>query len=261
MRLAGLSRWLILYSPATTRYAADLGPPGAAEASNNMKPGKQSVQSCLRKRVFVVDDHPMTRFGIVQLLNREEDLEVCGEEEDASRALKAIGTFRPDLVVTDLSMPGRHGIEFLKDMRSLFPEIPVLVVSMHDEEIFAERVLKAGARGYLMKDSGGRDLVVAVRRILGGRVFLSEAMADRALESLSAVPTQNRSSGIKGLTDREFEVVQCIGEGLSSREISEKLHMSLKTVETHRRHAREKLSLRSGAELVKFAVRWTSAMN
>lgn len=212
-----------------------------------------------RKRILIVDDHPMTRHGMVQLLRQERDLEVCGEADNAARALASIKSLCPDLVLTDLTMPGRHGLEFIKDMRAMHPKVAVLVVSMHDESLYAERVLKAGARGYLMKHAGGREFLLAVRRVLAGRIYMSEAMAQNAQDAFAGRNPQRPDTATSKLTDREFEVFQCLGEGMTSREIGEQLRMSVKTVETHRLHIRDKLGLASGPALIKFAVRWVSA--
>jgi DNA-binding NarL/FixJ family response regulator len=213
----------------------------------------------LPKRVLVVDDHPMTRHGIIQLLQREPGLEVCGESDTATQALEMIPALKPDLLVTDLSMPGKHGLEFIKDMRAMYPEVAVLVISMHDEALYAERVLKAGGRGYVMKHAGGEELLQAIRCVLAGHVYLGDAMTKGTLDALARREKKGVEPGISHLTDREFQVFQCLGQGLTSRQIGEQLHMSVKTVETHRRHLREKLKLTTGPALIQFAVRWISA--
>ena len=224
-----------------------------------MSAKKSKPNAPARKRILIVDDHPMTRFGIAQLLRQEGDLEVCGEAENAPQALALVKSLNPDLLLTDLTMPGKHGLEFLKDMKAMHPKVAVLVVSMHDEALYAERVLKAGGRGYVMKHAGGEELLRAVRRVLDGRVYLSEAMAQTALDTYSGWDSKRKDSRIGKLTDREFEVFQRLGEGMTSREIGGQLHMSSKTVDTHRQHIREKLNLASGTALLKFAIRWMSA--
>ena len=142
---------------------------------------KSKAPGLARKRILIVDDHPMTRYGMAQLLRRERDLVVCGEAENGRRALATMKLLKPDLVLTDLTMPGQHGLDFVKDMRALYPDVPALVVSMHDEALYAERVLKAGGRGYVMKYAGGKELLTAIRRVLGGQIYLSDAMAEKAL--------------------------------------------------------------------------------
>jgi DNA-binding NarL/FixJ family response regulator len=224
-----------------------------------MKGKTPNVPRPPHKRVLVVDDHPMTRHGIVQLLQREPGLDVCGESDTATQALEMIPGLHPDLVVTDLSMPGKHGLEFIKDMRAMYPEVVVLVISMHDEALYAERVLKAGGRGYVMKHAGGEELLHAIRCVLAGHVYLGDEMTKGTLDALARRDKKRVEPGISQLTDREFQVFQCLGQGLTSRQIGEQLHMSVKTVETHRRHLREKLKLTTGPALIQFAVRWISA--
>jgi DNA-binding NarL/FixJ family response regulator len=218
-----------------------------------------TTPSTPHKRVLIVDDHPMTRYGIAQLLQREPGIEVCGESETASQALQVMKSLRPDLVLTDLTMPGKHGLEFIKDLRVMHPEVAVLVMSMHDEALYAERVLKAGGRGYVMKHAGGEELLQAVRRVLSGHIYLGDAMTREAVDALANRPPKRADPLLGQLTDREFHVFQCLGQGMTSREIGLQLHMSVKTVETHRRHLREKLKINTGPALIQFAVRWVSA--
>ena len=213
----------------------------------------------VRKRILVVDDHPITRYGVTQLINHEPDLLVCGEAESAQQALVAIKSAPPDLVLADITMPGRSGLEFIKDLRAQQPRVPVLVMSMHDENIYAERVLRAGGRGYIMKNEGGEKLLDAIRQVLQGQVYVSKSMSAALLE----VFTPHRSSGGQAtpgaLSDREFEVFQLIGEGLSAQQIGRRLNLSVKTVGTHRQHIRQKLKVRTGPELIRQAVRWAAA--
>ena len=206
--------------------------------------------------MLVVDDHPMTRYGIVRLIEQEPDLVVCGEAENASRALAAVKALKPQVVLADLTMPGGEGLEFIKDMRSLHPEVAVLVVSMHDEALYAERALRAGARGYIMKNEGGEKLVEAVRQVLQGKTYVSENMSGKVLEIFSGRRRREDDTTIGKLTDREFEVFRLLGQGMTTREIGQQLRLSTKTVETHRLHVREKLGLKSGPALIKYAVRW-----
>ena len=211
------------------------------------------------KRILILDDHPMTRHGLAQLIGRERDLVVCGEAEDVYKALAAIASLRPDLVLADLSLPGKSGLEFIKDSRVLNPEVAVLVISMHDETIYAERVLRAGARGYVMKSEGGAMVLEAIRHVLQGEVYVSPAMATALLGSLGRPRSKAGERIMASLTDREFEVFQLIGEGLPTDEISRRLHLSVKTIGTHRMHIKEKLNLKTGTELLKYAVRWVSS--
>jgi DNA-binding NarL/FixJ family response regulator len=198
----------------------------------------------------------MTRYGIVRLIEQEADLVVCGEAENASRALAAVRALKPQVVLADLTMPGGEGLEFIKDMRSLHPEVAVLVVSMHDEALYAERALRAGARGYIMKNEGGEKLVEAIRQILQGKTYVSENMSGKVLEIFSGRRRRTDDTTIGKLTDREFEVFRLLGQGMTTHEIGQQLRLGTKTVETHRLHVREKLGLKSGPALIQYAVRW-----
>jgi DNA-binding NarL/FixJ family response regulator len=218
-------------------------------------PGQRSA----RRQILIVDDHPLTRRGMAQLIGQQPDLMVCGEAGDAAQALAAVKSSSPDIVLADVTLPDKHGLELIKDLRVLHPEVAVLVVSMHDEDLYAERALRAGARGYIMKNEGGEKLIEAVRLVLEGKVYLSASMSARILDSWSGHRRQPGRGNLSALTDREFEVFQFIGQGLTTAEIGRQLHMSGKTVETHRLHIRDKLGLKTGPELIKSAVRWAGA--
>jgi len=210
------------------------------------------------KKILLMDDHPMTRYGLTQLIAHEPDLEIYGEVENVQQALAFIKPPLPDLVLADISMPGKSGLEFIKDMQVQHPTVPVLVLSMHDESVYAERVLRAGGRGYIMKSEGGEKLLTAIRRILEGEVYISPGISANILNSLSKAHSENDANLISALTDRELEVFRLVGQAMSTAEISARLHISGKTVETHRLHAREKLKLKNGAELMQYAVRWAA---
>lgn len=217
---------------------------------------KPKAAPSARRRVLLVDDHPFMRAGLGQLIGGQPDLVVGGEAGNPAEALQALARRRPDLILTDLTMPGRSGLEFIKDLRAAHPEIPILVVSMHDEAVYAERVLRAGARGYIMKEAGGENLLGAIRQVLRGEVYVSQKMSARILEGLSAHRPRGSTSPIERLTDREFEVFQLIGQGKGTREIAAELHLSPKTVDVHRSHVKEKLGLRDATALIRHAVRW-----
>lgn len=212
-----------------------------------------------RKRILIVDDHPMMRQGLAQLIALEADLAVCGEAENAGAALDAIGAQKPDLVLVDISLPGKNGLELIKDFQAVQPELPVLVISMHDESLYAERVLRAGGRGYIMKQEGGKKLMQAIRQVLDGKIYVSEKMSAEILEMFSGRRSGVESSPLERLTDREFEIFQLIGQGQGTRDIAEKLHLSVKTVDVHRANIKAKLKLESASELIRFAVRWTES--
>jgi DNA-binding NarL/FixJ family response regulator len=218
---------------------------------------KKTVGENNKKRILVVDDHPMMRQGLAQLVGAETDLVVCGEAENAESALDCLKTLRPDLVLADISLPGKNGLELIKDFQALQPGLPVLVISMHDESLYAERVLRAGGRGYVMKQEGGKKLMLAIRQVLGGQIYVSEKMSALILEIFSGRRGGAESSPVENLTDREFEVFQLVGEGKGTRDIAEKLHLSVKTVDVHRTNIKKKLKLESATELIRFAVRWS----
>lgn len=211
-----------------------------------------------KKQIFIVDDHPMMREGLAQLINHEADLAVCGEAGSSLEALDAIGKLKPDLVLADISLPDKSGLELIKDLLALHPKLSVLVISMHDESLHAERVLRAGGRGYIMKQEGGNKMMQAIRQVLSGQIYVSEKMSARILETFTGHSQTDRSP-MEKLTDREFEIFQLIGEGKGTRDIAEQLHLSVKTVEAHRANIKKKLQLKDGTELVQQAVRWVEA--
>ena len=170
-----------------------------------------------------------------------------------------VGTSKADLIIVDISLPDKNGLELIKDIRALFPDLLILVVSMHDESLYAERVLRAGARGYLMKQEGGKKLMEAIRQILAGQIYVSEKMSATILEIFSGRRNHDGGSPMERLTDREFEVFQLVGEGRGTREIAAHLHLSVKTVEVHRAHIKKKLHLKNGTELVRCALRWSES--
>ena len=210
------------------------------------------------KRLLIVDDHPMMRQGLTQLIDNEPDLRVGAEADSAAAALELVIRQKFDLVVLDVSLPDKNGLEVIKDLRAQKPDLAVLVVSMHDEALYAERVLRAGARGYLMKQEGGKKILAAIRQVLAGQISVSEKMSAQILEIFSGRRTGS-ASPVERLSDREFEVFQLVGQGRGTREIAAHLHLSVKTVEVHRANIKTKLQLRSAVELVRFAVRWAEA--
>ncbi len=209
-----------------------------------------------KSKVFVVDDHQLIRQGLALIINRETDLVVCGEAEDAPTAMDAIATTHPDILIVDISLNGPDGLDLLKEMRMRNPEVRVLILSMHDEKIYAERALRAGAQGYVMKQEAAGKVLVALRRILGGEIYVSEQISDRMMQRYIGGPSVGKPSSIADLTDRELEVFRLLGEGQSTREIAETLHISVKTVESYQAHIKEKLSLRSARDLLKHAIQW-----
>ena len=209
-----------------------------------------------KRAVFVVDDHPLLRQGLGLLINQQKDLEVCGEAEEAQAAMQAIALRRPDILIIDISLNGPDGLDLLKNIRASYPDLPVLILSMHDEAIYAERALRARANGYIMKQEASEKVLIAVRRILNGEVYLSDRMANKMLQQYIGGSPAAIQSRIAALSDRELEVFCLIGEGCGTREIAEELHLSIKTVETYQAHIKEKLSLHSGRELIRHAIQW-----
>jgi DNA-binding NarL/FixJ family response regulator len=209
-----------------------------------------------RKTVLVVDDHPLLRQGLAMLINQQQDMEVCGEVEEAHAALQFIAQNKPDIMILDISLRGPDGLELLKSIRGLYPGLPVLILSMHDEAIYAERALRARANGYIMKQEATEKVLVALRRILKGDVYLSDSMSKKMLQQYIDGAPFMLQSRIAVLSDRELEVFRRIGEGRGTREIAQELHLSVKTVETYQAHIKEKLALRSGRELIQHAIQW-----
>ena len=209
-----------------------------------------------KKTVLVVDDHPLMRQGLALLINQQQDMQVCGEAEEAQAAMQAIAHLHPDIMILDISLTGPDGLELLKHARTTNPDLPVLVLSMHDEAIYAERALRARANGYIMKQEATEKVLIAVRRILNGEIYLSERMSNKLLQQYIGGAPSMIQSRIASLSDRELEVFRLIGEGRATREIAEELHLSIKTVETYQAHIKEKLALRSGRELIQHAIQW-----
>jgi DNA-binding NarL/FixJ family response regulator len=222
--------------------------------------GDASTGTC--KKIYIVDDHPLTRYGIAQLIGEESDLVVCGDTDNGHQAVKAVQALEPDLVLVDLTLPGKSGIELIRDLRVQNPNLLVLVLSMHDEKVYAERALKAGANGYLMKNAGGQKLIRAIRQVLAGETSISETVSARIVDAFTGRrASAGADSAVTQLTEREFQVFELLGTGLSTREIGVQLHISSKTVETHRLHIVEKLKLRNTSELTQFAIRWLRAQS
>jgi len=209
-----------------------------------------------KKRVLIVDDHPILRKGLSLLINSEPDLTVVAEADNAQRALEKIEAYKPDLFIVDISLPGIDGIELIKTVKLSNRDLPALVVSMHDESLFAERALRAGARGYIMKQEALEKVLVAIRRVLAGEIFVSEKIATSMLEKLVSSEGRAVSSPIGLLSNRELTVFRMIGQGYKTSQVAEKLHLSIKTIESYRAHIKEKLKLTDGTDLLKSAIQW-----
>lgn len=217
-----------------------------------------------RHGVFVVEDHPITSAGLAALVNREPDLYICGESDSAAAALDLIVKSKPALVITDISLKTSNGLELMKNLMTICPDVPILVISMHDETLYAERAIRAGARGYLMKREAADKILPAIRSILAGDIYLSEPMKGKLLSGL----VRHRKGGddqsalpLDTLSDRELEVFQLIGNGFTTREIAQRLNLSTKTIDSYREHLKTKLAVENGAELARRAICWTRVEN
>jgi len=210
------------------------------------------------RRVLIVDDHPIVRQGLRRLIDQEEDLAVCGEAETVRDARTAIKELNPDAIIVDISLKQGDGIELVRDGRAHYPTLPILVLSMHDETIYAERMLSAGANGYIMKQAASEQFLVAVRRVLEGGIYVSEAVGNSMIQKFASGGAYISSNPIDRLSNRELQILHLIGKGSSTRETAEALNLSIKTVESHRQRIRRKLNLTTGAQLVQYAVNWFS---
>lgn len=209
-----------------------------------------------RRRIMIVDDHPIVRQGLRRLMEAEPDLEVCGEAETAREAKSMIRELKPDAVIVDVSLAQGDGLELVKDARAHYPELPLLVLSMHDEVIYAERMLSAGANGYIMKQAASDQFLVALRRVLEGGIYVSETVGNSMIEKFAAGGAYTSANPVDSLSNRELQVLHMIGKGLSTRQTAEALNLSIKTVESHRQRIKRKLSVRTAAQLMQYAVNW-----
>jgi len=217
---------------------------------------KQAETKDNRKRILLVDDHAVVRFGIAQLINRQSDLVVIGEEEDARKALDAIIRLKADLIIADLSLKDSSGLELIRNIKAQFPSLPILVVSVHDETVYAEIAFRAGALGYLMKQEALEKIVTAIRRVLSGSVYVSDALGAKMLQQQVRGNTDVQQPAIKSLSDREVEVFHLIGQWKKTKEIAGELHRSVKTVEYYREQIKRKLNLKDASELTEYATAW-----
>jgi DNA-binding NarL/FixJ family response regulator len=217
----------------------------------------QLTSQTKKHRVLLVDDHPIVRQGLALLIDRENDLSVCGEAEGAHSAFHAIATLRPDIVVLDISLSGPDGLDVLKEIRAKTTHLPVLILSMHDESIYAERAMRAGANGYIMKQEATEKVLIAIRRILQGEVYLSDRLTNSMLRQYVRGVASSQASPLVNLTDRELEVFRLIGEGHGTRQIADQLHVSVKTIESYQAHIKDKLALKNARELLQHAIEWT----
>lgn len=220
---------------------------------------KKPPRKIAKHRVFLVDDHPIVLTGFTLMLNAQPDIEVCGIASSAEEGVQRFLAFKPDLIITDITLPGRSGLDFLKDIIAMKPAQRVLMVSMHDELLYAERAIRAGARGFLMKEAGSEKMLAAIRHVLSGNIYVSDRIQTKILNAMHAPSQRASASPVDKLSDREFEVFRLLGEGRTTKEIADQLHLSGKTVAVHRGHIKEKLEIKSATELMHTAVRWVEA--
>lgn len=217
---------------------------------------KESGPTDRKHKIMIVEDHPVFRMGLCELINQEDDMVVCGQADDAGKAFEEIPRFKPDMVIVDISLKGRDGIDLVREVKRYYKDLPILVLSMHDESRFAERSLVAGAKGYIMKRETSSSIVEAVRCVLNGKIYLSEKIKGELLDRFATGAHPCIGTPIHRLTDRELEVFRLLGRGLSTNEIAKKLSLSVKTIGTYRERIKEKLNLRHASELIRHAMLW-----
>ena len=223
----------------------------STSTSTSMRPAKRNA-----RRILIVDDHPIVRQGLRRLMENEDDLTVCGEAETARDARIAIKELNPDAVIVDISLKQGDGIELVRDVRAHHATLPLLVLSMHDETIYAERMLSAGANGYIMKQAASEQFLVSLRRVMDGGIYVSEAVGSNMIQKFASGGSYTSANPIDRLSNRELQILHMIGKGMSTRETANSLNLSIKTVESHRQRIKRKLNLNTGAQLVQYAVNW-----
>jgi DNA-binding NarL/FixJ family response regulator len=224
--------------------------------STNQNPKCEEPET---KRIVIVDDHPLFRKGLQEMIHSDGSFAICGEAGNAAEAMEVIRKLNPDLAIVDLSLPGANGIELIKNIRAEFSRMPILVLSMHDESLYALRALRAGAEGYVMKHEAMANVIHAINEVFNGRPYLSPAMAAQVITKFAHRDDEDETDAVERLSDRELEILELIGKGKDVREIAKLLHLSPKTVETHRSHIKDKLDLKNSREVARFALQWLSA--
>jgi DNA-binding NarL/FixJ family response regulator len=222
---------------------------------------KQDKTNENKTQVLIVDDHPVVRDGLTTIINHERDLNVCGEADDAHETLKAVTELKPDVVVLDISLKSSDGIELTKSIKARHPKLSVIVLSVHDESVYAERALLAGAKAYLMKDAVSENIVKAIRTVLSGEIYVSNTISKKLLHKIAGDKAGTTKTPIENLSDREFEIFRLIGEGYKASQIAKHLHLSTKTIETYRSRIKEKLNLPNAAELLQYSIKWAKSQD
>lgn len=216
--------------------------------------------STAKTRILIVDDHPMVRDWLAQMIKREPDLSVCGEADDAAHALESIATLKPDMAIVDLTMKDSHGTELIREIGQRFKELPVLVLSMHDESLYAERAIRAGAKGYITKQEAGQKIKEAIRAVLSGQVYISEALASKMIRAIAARPNNTTALPVDSLSERQLEILRLIGQGRPTNKIAEQLGLSVKTVEGYIARIKEKMGIETANELLQYAIKFNKAV-
>ena len=222
------------------------------------KPDKTKKQ---KTQVLIVDDHPVVRDGLAVIITHEQDLHVCGQAEEAHQALKRIIELKPNIVIADISLKNSDGLELTRRIRARYPHLSVIILSVHDESLYAERALLAGAQAYLMKDAASENIVKAIRTVLSGEIYVSNTISRKFLHQIARDRAGTAKSSVENLSDREFEIFRLIGKGYKASQIAEQLHRSIKTIETHRGRIKEKLGLANAAELLRYAIQWARSQD
>ena len=243
-------------SSKTARSSSANSPTGPSRALAPEKPPAKPPQKP-KVKILLVDDHPIVRERLAELIAQEDDLSVCGEAEDSNQAIKAARELQPDLAIVDITLKDTYGIELIKHLKEILPKLPVLVLSMHDESLYGERALRAGAKGYLTKQEATKKIVDAIRRILRGEIYVSDKLAGALVRKIAGGKEEGGGNLVDVLTDRELEVFQLLGQGLTVREVADRLFVSAKTVEAHREHIKQKLNFKTSNELLRFAIQYT----
>jgi len=212
-----------------------------------------------KKRVFIVDDHPIVRNGLVTLIDHQQDLKVCGDAEEAAQALKSISELKPDIVIVDISLKSSNGIDLTKSIKARYPRLPVIVLSIHDESVYAERALRAGAEAYLMKEVISENIITAIRTVLSGEIYVSDQIGKKFLRNVFKQKSNMKGDPVAKLSDREFEIFRLIGGGYKTSQIANRMHLSVKTIETYRARIKEKLNFTDASELLRYAIKWVSS--
>ena len=212
-----------------------------------------------KKRVFIVDDHPVVRDGLITLIEHEQDFKVCGDADDAAEALKTISELKPDVVIVDIGLKSSDGIELTRNIKTRYPRMPVVVLSIHDESVYAERALHAGASGYLMKEAASNNIITAIRTVLSGEIYVSDQMAKKFLGNAFSRKSDIGADPVAKLSDREFEIFRLIGSGYKVSQIADRMHLSAKTIETYRARIKEKLNITDASKLLRYAIKWVSS--